>query len=153
MNKHIFNLIKIAGLICLIVVVGCNKDEEKNGSKLKVGMKHEGGIIAYVDGSGKHGMIAAPHDHDTLCYWGRAFTVCENLIIDGYDDWDLPNKDELNKLYENKNAIGGFTEKVYWSSTELENDGNGAWAQDFKSGNPGSAAKTSYRNVRAVRAF
>jgi hypothetical protein len=36
----------------------------------------------------------------------------------GYSDWHLPSKDELNKLYINRVAIGGFTNNWYWSSTE-----------------------------------
>ncbi len=40
-----------------------------------------------------------------------------------YNDWYLPSQDELNKLYQNRVAIGGFniTNNVgqYWSSTEF----------------------------------
>jgi len=151
MNKTILNLMKVLGLVGLIFTVGCKKDD--NGSSLKVGMKYEGGIIAYVDGSGEHGLIAAPSDHDGVYFWGKAFTVCEELIIDGYDDWYFPSKEELNTLYNNKDDIGGFIEDVYWSSTELENNGNGAWAQNFRDGKQGSAAKTSERKVRSVRTF
>jgi hypothetical protein len=39
----------------------------------------------------------------------------------GYMDWYLPSKDELNLLYENRLAIGGFAttgHATYWSSTQ-----------------------------------
>jgi len=68
-----------------------------------------------------------------------------------YSDWYLPSKDELNKLYLNKAAIGGFADKYYWSSSE---DYAGiAWFQSFGSGDQGLSYKASTYRVRAVRAF
>jgi hypothetical protein len=56
----------------------------------------------------------------------------------GYSDWFLPSIDELKKIYlnigiakyfngtnwENGNDIGGFKNKVYWSSSEKTNNYN-----------------------------
>ncbi len=64
--------------------------------------------------------------------------------------WHLPSKDELNKLYLNRAAIGGFASARYWSSSE---DGMFAWYQDFGGGGQGSWQKGSTYRVRAVRAF
>ena len=50
----------------------------------------------------------------------------------GYTDWYLPSKDELNKLYLSKEAIGGFVYVCYWSSSE--SDAVNAWAQYFADG-------------------
>ena len=39
----------------------------------------------------------------------------------GYMDWFLPSKDELNLLYQNREAVGGFATTgypAYWSSTQ-----------------------------------
>jgi hypothetical protein len=72
--------------------------------------------------------------------------------LGGYSDWYLPSKDELNQLYINKVAIGGFADGYYWSSTELNN--YGAWRQLFYNGyqsNYFNKDASSY--VRAVRAF
>lgn len=69
----------------------------------------------------------------------------------GYTDWYLPSKDELNKIYTNSEAIGGFAVNHYWSSTESDN--YHAWAQYFGDGNPFTNAKLGTYYVRAIRAF
>ena len=84
--------------------------------------------------------------------------LCDTLTLGGYNDWFLPSKDELNKLYENigqGNAlglgnVGGFANPNYWSSTE--NDFISAWFQYFSSGLQYSNYKYGFY-VRAVRAF
>ena len=69
----------------------------------------------------------------------------------GYADWYLPSKDELNKLYLNQNAIGGFALNYYWSSTEV--DYSVAWLQEFISGSQLNFDKVGNSYVRAIRAF
>jgi len=69
-----------------------------------------------------------------------------------YDDWFLPSKYELDKLYINKGAIGGFTGNYYWSSSEYGTALN-AWHQDFDSGTQLNTNKNSSAWVRAVRNF
>jgi len=70
-------------------------------------------------------------------------TTCGNLVLNGYDDWYLPSKDELYKLYLNKNSIGGFSNYQYWSSSMLTStkaDGyshtyyNTIWSLTFNNG-------------------
>jgi hypothetical protein len=68
-----------------------------------------------------------------------------------FKDWRMPTKRELNKMYSFKNAIGGFVNNSYWSSTEYDYDN--AWGQDFSGGHQGHNDKIYAINVRAVRAF
>lgn len=80
----------------------------------------------------------------------------------GYTDWYLPSKDELNKLYLNREAIGGFSNiDFYWSSSQSDYTNSGpvykyAWAQSFSS-NPGYqyavGSKNATYSVRPVRSF
>ena len=76
----------------------------------------------------------------------------------GYKDWFLPSKDELNILFLNRVAVGGFAQPNpafaigYWSSTEHNKYFN-VWFQDFNSGNQPTSNKSRTFYVRAIRAF
>jgi len=78
-----------------------------------------------------------------------AYTATVNGVV--YGDWFLPSKGELNQMYVNKSAIGGFSPVIYWSSSEF--DDLNAWSQNFLVGNQGFYAKDSTAYVRPVRAF
>ncbi len=108
----------------------------------------KGGIVVYEkDG---HGLVAAPKDLGIM-QWNSAKKACANLVLNGYSDWRLPSKEELNSLYVYKDTIGGFVNSFYWSSTE--NNNNNAWKQHFNNGARGSMRKSYKHRVRAVRAF
>ena len=81
-----------------------------------------------------------------------AAKLCADFKIDGYNDWYLPSIEELNKLFLNKDKIGGFGTGSYWSSTE-DKKLFYAFKQGFFSGSKTSADKKSLFAVRAVRAF
>jgi len=84
---------------------------------------------------------------------GIAARLCGDLVLNGYNDWFLPSKDELYKLYLNKNAIGGggLADGQYWSSSESNADF--AWGLSFVNGVQFGAHKSLFLRVRAVRAF
>jgi len=82
---------------------------------------------------------------------GIAARLCGDLVEGGFSDWYLPSKDELNALYTNKVAIGGFTNNPYWTSTEVT--GNSAWFQNFNNGFQLDIGKGSSFRVRAIRSF
>jgi hypothetical protein len=139
------------------------------------------GDPGYVSGE-VHGLIAAPNDQSTGIQWGcngtmvggtslalgtgasntavisatcgtaTATRLCADLVLNGYSDWYLPSKDELNELYINRSAIGGFdTTGYYWSSSEI--DADTAYFLIFSYG--GSIGFNKYHAdfVRAVRSF
>jgi hypothetical protein len=68
-----------------------------------------------------------------------------------YGDWFLPSKGELNQMYVNRVAIGGFLPGYYWSSSEV--DGTTAWSQFSSAGNQDTDGKGNTYSVRPVRAF
>lgn len=88
-----------------------------------------------------------------------AARLCYDLDPDGYADWYLPSKYELNLMYMNIGQgnllglgnVGGFADSYYWSSTEYNS--NYAWVQFFYDGNQYVNSKLNTLCVRAVRAF
>jgi hypothetical protein len=69
----------------------------------------------------------------------------------GFNDWYLPSKDELHKLYLNKAVVGGFADYDYWSSTE--NSALNAWVELFANGYQYLDDKMDADCVRPVRSF
>jgi hypothetical protein len=122
-----------------------------------IGAKYKGGKIAWKDSTGKHGLIAADMDIPgwMIYTWDSAMTVCNKYsVTEGdstYRGWHLPTKDELNKLYVNKDVVGGFSSGSYWSSLEGYNDS--AWLQNFLIGDQHLNGKVNKFCVRAVRVF
>ncbi len=80
-----------------------------------------------------------------------AAALADAYTLNGFDDWFLPSKDELNELYLNRVAVGGFANSLYWSSSEVI--GNFAWAHNFIIGVQTNFSKDFPHGVRAVRAF
>ena len=71
----------------------------------------------------------------------------------GYDDWFLPSKDELNKIYENRSVLNTtFKAGEYWSSSEARS--NGAYRLNFSDGTWKNEVDRTYPwYVRPIRAF
>lgn len=77
--------------------------------------------------------------------------------INGFSDWYLPARDELNQLYVNDGgatntnlpAGEGFAAGFYWSSTE--NSATNACNQTFANGGQTNCNKTLSLRVRAIR--
>ena len=84
-------------------------------------------------------------------YYAAKF--CDDLVLNGFDDWYLPSRDELGLMYTNlkNNGFGDFTNSSYWSSSEC--DYLNAYAQYFSSGRQSCNNKFHSYSIRAVRSF
>lgn len=151
---------------------------------LKVGDAHQGGIICYLLGVGEqgydpnnqHGVIVTAFDQSTGAKWGCygtwigkwktedivnscpepgiAARICYDLVLNGYDDWLLPDRYVLGSCFKNRLLIGGFSSNWYWNTWEDNSDGTEAQAQYFgSSGNIVGFSKNELCYVRAVRYF
>jgi hypothetical protein len=151
-----------------------------------IGQHYGGGVIFYIDDSGRHGLISATSDQSTGATWGCytetpailfgtsqelgtgqanttaivngcaeggiAARICDALFLDGYSDWFLPSRNELARMFTQRDEIGGFTPNGYWSSSE--NTGYNAWVILFRNlGGADPEFKNQPFYVRAIRAF
>lgn len=154
-------------------------------TELAIGDTYAGGIVFYLDGTGGGLVAAESDQSTGVEWGGHGTTIgttstavgtgannttgivsalgsgiyaamiCNELVLNGFDDWFLPSKDELDLMYENLhlNGIGGFDEYwLYWSSSEASFIN--AWAQIFGDGSQLDDNKDDGAvHVRAVRAF
>ena len=97
----------------------------------------------------------------TGCSEGAAVEAA-GYRLNGFDDWFLPSKNELDLMYRTLKlanpSLGGFGDGVYWSSSQA--DVNFVWAQKFIDGSQGKTSRNTtslYRStgclVRPIRAF
>jgi hypothetical protein len=98
-------------------------------------------------------------------WWEEAVTYCEQLELAGYDDWRLPNINELQSIVDyNKvaseedpaidtNFFPNLLGNSYWSATTYTRFTDQAWLVDFFTGNYGNFGKHIKGRllVRAVR--
>jgi hypothetical protein len=80
-----------------------------------------------------------------------AALVCYQHAHNGFSDWYLPSKNELNLLFQQRNVVGGFSATNYWSSSETSQ--GKAWDQEFGGGFQFKDSKSFTLNVRAIRSF
>ena len=137
------------------------KKEKEELSKTLIGAKYQGGIVFYwSDKTGKHGLIAAEKDLDSIYTWDQALKKCNDYSLTfnavKYDDWRLPKIEELAALYANRVIVGGFAGDYYWSQSVSNIEGN-AWGQLFDSSQSSGLQKAKFKSrlyhVRAVRKF
>jgi hypothetical protein len=85
---------------------------------------------------------------------GKAAHSCAEYELNGYKDWFLPSRDELDLMYKNlkKKELGNFKNEYYWSSSEY-GPSNYAWNRYFGHGDPGRNSRYPTGCVRAIRAF
>jgi hypothetical protein len=68
--------------------------------------------------------------------WGWAAQLCDELEVNGFDDWFLPSRDELNIMWGalHRRGRGGFKDEWYWSSTPSNDAGSRIWMINFADG-------------------
>jgi hypothetical protein len=89
---------------------------------------------------------------------GIAARICDQLVLNGYDDWFLPSKAELNLMHNtlHEQGLGNFsTGAPYWSSSQGHKEDSFAWlfSDEVKSYVGLFVTKSSVIYVRAIRVF
>ncbi|RVU25570.1 DUF1566 domain-containing protein [Sandaracinomonas limnophila] len=91
----------------------------------------QGGLVIFEKEG--HGLVTSILDLGVM-KWKEANSACNELISNGFDDWRLPNKNELDSIINYYTSYGlGFlryyeqngdtrTFNSYWSSTQADRD-------------------------------
>jgi hypothetical protein len=115
----------------------------------------DGSIYAGVSPDTGRPMYAAPKDAPLTLTFDEAVRYAGKLDTYGYKDWRVPTKAELNVLFQNRAAIGGFDTtglfpaSWHWSSSR--GDDNHAWAQRFSDGSQYYLYRNRPPALRCVR--
>jgi len=94
----------------------------------------------------------AQNDKSSTMNWELAKNACADMGTFFNEVWRLPNKKELQILFKNKDKIGGFKNKSYWS---LEDENYNVIGKNFGSGEQfivSDKVNIGY-NFRCVRSF
>ena len=88
--------------------------------------------------------------------WRQAMAYCESLNYGGFDDWRLPNINELFTLvnldkHDPASDFPGMPSYGFWSSSSVAGYGNHAWGVGFHHGNLGNLGKDGYNGGGVAR--
>jgi hypothetical protein len=86
----------------------------------------------------------------STCGSTSAAKLCSDLVLGGYDDWYLPSRDELWKLFLNRTVLG-LPLSWYWTSSESSS--TLSWRTQFDYSNSVTTDKVNLHRVRAIRSF
>jgi hypothetical protein len=129
------------------------------GGGFTIGQDYQGGKIAYIDGTGEHGIIVAWTDDSHVNVWSDAYAItgCTNdalyagltdtnvieglyatsagwdtrqLTQGGYTDWCLPTANDWYAMRPNCSALSINFFGLFWTCNENTGDANNALAFD-----------------------
>lgn len=134
-------------------VVEYNKEKEKKSDRIKMLKRVSTNIIYDI----KTGLYWQDNDDAKKVSenWEDAKVYCQELSLDGYNDWRLPSKFELDSIVYIKNSpaiipvFKNIAPKYYWSSTYYANEM--AFVMNFSDGCPAGHLHNMYLKVRCVR--
>src|ERR1700681_744184 len=118
------------------------------------GVMPDGTVYAGISPDTGKAMYATPKDAPLTYAFNQAQKYAAKLDAHGHQDWRAPTKGELNVLFQNRAAIGGFDESGsnpagwYWSSSQNLII---AWAQRLSEGLQSNSLKGSVSSLRCVQ--
>jgi hypothetical protein len=94
-----------------------------------------------------------------LYTWEEALQTAALVEFAGYDDWRLPNKNELESIIEDSCFSPAVSAEIFpatpsayfWSSSPYAAVAEGAWSIDFGYGTVNASIKSGAVHVRLVR--
>ncbi|MHA8064132.1 Lcl domain-containing protein [Aquirufa aurantiipilula] len=102
-----------------------------------------------------HGLVATTKDIGQFDY-PNAKSACENLVLNGFDDWRLPTQEEFELIHQKLNlkkmkSNNVFKSAWYWTSSEIDQEH--AVTHNLNTGMQTNYFKRLNMRVIAVRSF
>ena len=138
---------KLVTILLLMVLISCGSSPSRTIPTSNTDYENIIGVPIKIGN-----LEVAQYDFPLSIKWDVAKVECVNLG----PGWRLPTKKELNLLYKNKDIIGGFEFRSYWSSSVFYSGASirSVWLQDFQYGFQGDGyTGSSGYYARAVRTF
>lgn len=97
-------------------------------SQIRIGDHFAGGIVFYLDSTGRHGEVLA--ESPSVEFSSKTFrpSIVDTMKIAGYSDWFVPSGSQLALVYQNvkkdPNRVSVCGGGTYWTSTIAASDVN-----------------------------
>lgn len=122
-------------------------------ANVKAPQEKLGGFLIFEKDT--HGLIATTKDIGQYDY-PNALLACENLVLNGFDDWRLPSREEFELIHQKLNlkkmkSNNVFKSAWYWTSTEIDQEH--AVTHNLNTGMQTNYFKRLNMRVIAVRSF
>lgn len=138
-------------------MTGATKRQKTSRGKHVGDVMRDGTVYAGVSPSTGRPMYTTASDAALTLRWDEAMGYAATFNGHGHNDWRLPTEDELDVLFSNRAAIGGFNDSGsyfagwHWSSAEHPGNANIAWLERFSDGGEDWVWKGVAASVRCVR--
>lgn len=117
----------------------------------------DGTLYAGVSPDTHSPLYTTPVDEPLTTTFGQAVKYAKSLNAHGHTDWRVPTEGELNVIFNNRAALGGFNKlhvwalEWYWSSRLQRPHADLALVQNFNAGNQVWYPVTYALSLRCVR--
>jgi len=111
----------------------------------------DGTVFAGISPDKQEPMYFTPADAPLKMKFNEAVDYTAKLDAHGHKDWRVPTKAELEVLFNNRAAIGGFGSAAGWHWSSTETILSSAWVQSFFDGYQQPDYKDFRWSVRPVR--
>lgn len=149
MSKYIFIITIFLAIFCS----GCSDVKEEGDKITKVSQK----LDVFVDKTSGYTWLDNNQTKRLKKDWLDAKNYCEKLFANGYENWHLPTKKQLESIVDKSNMPSikeGFKNvapKGYWTNDEVDLKDGYVWAIYFNHGGEVWELKTDTNYVRCVR--
>ena len=119
----------ILQIISIIILLS-----QTNAQSYKLGDKAQGGI--FIEAKKKSGIVVSENVLGAMS-WDEGKKACEDLLLNGYDDWRLPSENEIATIFYGLyvKGITSLQTGFYWLRKQNDGIKHLAWCFDFTDGN------------------